>query len=443
MISCCSNPYATQTHQQGVYLTLRLNSPAGCNGQENAFCVTPGGLAIPRRTFAALVASGVVAAGAFDASALSPAIAFADPASEEKKAEALAALEKLDELQSRLDVAGADYGQALMEQEHAQQRMQDAQNRISEATGKISGLQEKLGDRAKSMYRTGSASFLDLLLGATSFKTFANNWDILNTMSEEDAALVKETKELRAKVEEERQVYSEQAAEAQELANKARKVQEDAQALVDEMERTYSELSLEAAELLAEEEAAREEEQRRIVQQQIGDGAAGEGGTGGASNTGGNSGGTASGGGADGDGGASGGSGSGTGGSGASSQSTMPIPNTNVNNSKSQSVPGSLVIERARGEIGKPYVWGACGPDSFDCSGLVSYALSGRYNYRLGTTYTFYYWTRVTDPQPGDVCTSWEHCGIYIGGGRMIHAPNPRKTVQEGSVNSDMIFVRY
>ena len=85
---------------------------------------------------------------------------------------------------------------------------------------------------------------------------------------------------------------------------------------------------------------------------------------------------------------------------------------------------------------------GAVGPNTFDCSGLVSYALTGSY-VRLGTTYTFMGWTRVSNPQPGDICTSSTHCGIYIGNGQMIHAPHTGAQVTTGPVASNMIYVRY
>lgn len=103
---------------------------------------------------------------------------------------------------------------------------------------------------------------------------------------------------------------------------------------------------------------------------------------------------------------------------------------------------GSSVVDRAYGAIGLPYVWGATGPNSFDCSGLVGYCLTGSYN-RLGTTYTFMTWPQVSDPQPGDICTTYDHCGIYIGNGQMIHAPHSGDYVKISPVQSDMIFVRW
>ncbi|EBA38803.1 NlpC/P60 family protein [Collinsella aerofaciens ATCC 25986] len=83
---------------------------------------------------------------------------------------------------------------------------------------------------------------------------------------------------------------------------------------------------------------------------------------------------------------------------------------------------------------------------AFDCSGFVSYCLTGRYC-RLGTTGTFMGWTRVSDPQPGDVVVNSYHTGIYIGGGQMIHASDYNTGVIISSVaagmNNNYIFVRY
>lgn len=114
---------------------------------------------------------------------------------------------------------------------------------------------------------------------------------------------------------------------------------------------------------------------------------------------------------------------------------------TAVSGSDTFYVSGSIVVERAYSQLGKPYVWGAVGPNSYDCSGLVSYCLSGQ-NTRLGTTYTFMGWARVLDPQPGDICVNNGHCGIYIGNGQMIHAPQSGDVVKIGPVQSSMIYVR-
>lgn len=106
-------------------------------------------------------------------------------------------------------------------------------------------------------------------------------------------------------------------------------------------------------------------------------------------------------------------------------------------------VTGNAIVDRAYGWVGRAeYVWGACSPGAFDCSGFVSYCLTGSYS-RLGTTYTFLGWPRVSDPQPGDVAVNEGHCGIYIGGGQMIHAATYGVGVIVGPVQSGMVFVRY
>ena len=107
----------------------------------------------------------------------------------------------------------------------------------------------------------------------------------------------------------------------------------------------------------------------------------------------------------------------------------------------------STVIARAYSCIGLPYVYGASGPSSFDCSGFVSYCLTGVYAH-LTTAAGFYYCsisglTVVPDPQPGDICCTTTHCGIYIGDGLMIHSPQSGKTITVASVRSGMRYVRY
>ena len=124
------------------------------------------------------------------------------------------------------------------------------------------------------------------------------------------------------------------------------------------------------------------------------------------------------------------------------SNTTRPSGNnTSSNTTSGSNANGGMIVSRAYSQLGKPYVWGAYGPSSFDCSGFVSYCLTGSYT-RLGTTLTFMGWTRVSNPQPGDVVTTATHCGIYIGNGQMIHAPHTGDVVKVGPVQSGMIYVR-
>jgi cell wall-associated NlpC family hydrolase len=376
---------------------------------------------LSRRAF--LGTTAAVGAGLACSSGIlsSPEKAFAVTAAE-KQAEAEAALDKLTAMQEKLDYASSDYFTALSQQQEAQDKMDEAQSRIDEANGQILDLQDQLGTRARSMYRTGSLSFIDLLLGATTFKAFTSNWDLLNTMNQNDANMVQQTKDLRAEVTAQKEEYAAQEAVYAEKTRQAAEVKAQAESLVSEMQSTYDSLSAEVAELVEQERIAREEAEAAAAAAELAAlQAEQEAAAAASAATSNNSSSNSS-------------SGSNYGSSSSSSSS--------YDNDKVQTVTGNIVVDRAYSQIGKPYVWGACGPSGFDCSGLVSYCLTGSYS-RLGTTYTFMNWTRVSNPQPGDICTSWEHCGIYIGGGQMIHAPTEGQNVKIGSVQSGMIYVRY
>lgn len=115
--------------------------------------------------------------------------------------------------------------------------------------------------------------------------------------------------------------------------------------------------------------------------------------------------------------------------------------NSNKGNSSSGSYVSGSTVSRAYSALGKPYVWGAAGPNSFDCSGLVSFCLTGRYSHTYSSS-DFVGLTKVSNPQPGDICVRVGHVGVYIGGGQMIHAPHTGDVVKISAVPSNMWYVR-
>ena len=131
----------------------------------------------------------------------------------------------------------------------------------------------------------------------------------------------------------------------------------------------------------------------------------------------------------------SGSSSSGSSGSG-SSTSTPPADS-------SYATKADKALAFARAQIGKPYVWGAVGPGSYDCSGLTQAAWKAagvtlpRTTYdqvNAGTT------VPLSQAQPGDLVFFYDdvtHVGIYIGNGMMIHAPKPGTYVREESIFYD------
>lgn len=363
--------------------------------------------------FAAILAVGL---------SVPAASAFAAP-SDDKQAEAQAALQKLNQYQSELDQASANYEAAHQEQIDAQNRVDEAQKQIEEKTVQIEKDQQRLSDRARDMYRSGDTNFLDVILGASSFEQFATTWNMLETLNGNDAELVSETKTAREDLQAAKQEAEEQAKVASDKAEEAKSVAEAADQKASEMQQTYNSLSAEAQELISQERAAQEAQQQAAAAAAEQNGTAGNDAATTITNNNRNN--TTS-----------------NNSSSSSNSNKNNASSSATNNSKPQSVSGNSVVNRAYSQLGKPYQWAAVGPNSFDCSGLVSYCLTGSYS-RLGTTGTFMGWTRVSSPQPGDICVNSHHCGIYIGGGQMIHAPRTGDVVKVSSVHSGMIYVRY
>ncbi|WP_367378709.1 NlpC/P60 family protein [Enterococcus gilvus] len=97
------------------------------------------------------------------------------------------------------------------------------------------------------------------------------------------------------------------------------------------------------------------------------------------------------------------------------------------------------IVSSARAQIGKPYAWGAAGPNAFDCGGLVKYVYKQATNTDLpmGTTNQEKYGTEASlgSLQPGDLLFygnrgATYHVGIYVGNNQMIHSPQPGQTVK-------------
>ena len=99
-------------------------------------------------------------------------------------------------------------------------------------------------------------------------------------------------------------------------------------------------------------------------------------------------------------------------------------------------VTGQDIVNYAYNFLGRPYVWGAVGPDTFDCSGFTSYVY--RHCAGIEITRTTYTQINVGVPvsynnmQPGDLVFTYnnEHVGIYVGSGMYINATYPGSTIR-------------
>lgn len=116
---------------------------------------------------------------------------------------------------------------------------------------------------------------------------------------------------------------------------------------------------------------------------------------------------------------------------------------TNTNTNTETSKKGSTVVQTATNYIGSRYVYGASGPNSFDCSGFTSY-IYRQHGVSLNRTAAGQYsnGTAVarSDLQPGDLVmfgkSGINHVAIYIGGGNIVHAANSQRGVTIDTINS-------
>ena len=344
---------------------------------------------------------GAVAIGA--ASIVAPSSAFAATAAE-KQAEADAVRNQLVGLQADLEAAADSYKQALDAQEVAQAAMEAEQVKIDEANGKIADLQDKLGTRARSMYRTGSSSFLDFVMGASSFEEFTQNWDLLNKMNENDGTMVDETKTLREELQASKDEYARQEKIAADKAAEAKVIQAEAEAKVAQATELVNSLDAEAQALLAEEQAAAA---RAAAEQAAAEEAARQQAQ--SSNNGGG-----------------GGSYTPPSGGGGGNNSYVPPSYSGGGGSVGSY---SSVADYAMSRIGCPYVWAAEGPDAFDCSGLVRWAYLQVGISLPHYTESLYACAKnivpVSQARPGDVLYRPQHVGIAVsyGGSHYVHAP--------------------
>jgi N-acetylmuramoyl-L-alanine amidase len=117
----------------------------------------------------------------------------------------------------------------------------------------------------------------------------------------------------------------------------------------------------------------------------------------------------------------------------------------NTNNGGSTVTPSATsIINFAKQQLGKPYVFGASGPSKFDCSGFIHYVFKNN-GYNISRTSVAGYWSqvqRLNSPQPGDLIffqntykAGPSHMGIVIGDGKFIHASSS-KGVMISDINS-------
>lgn len=329
---------------------------------------------------------------------------------------------KVDDLYRQAGSATEKYNAAKEKTAKQRKKVDGLLDDVAQRTQKLNDARQELGSFASAQYRTGAAvpETATLLLADSPQDYFDQN-QLMDRLTGRQKSAVddyvtqqSETMKKRREATESLETLTESQNDLKTAKSTVQKKLATARELLSELtaeekarlaaieKKKQQEAARKAAELAKQqaEEAAERKRQEEAAQQQESD--AGSGGTS-----------------------------TGTG----SSDSSTPGTSTGTKADKA--------IAFARAQIGKPYVWGATGPDSYDCSGLTQAAWKAagvtlpRVTYdqvNAGTT------VPVSQAQPGDLVFFYDdisHVGLYIGDGMMIHAPKPGAYVREESIFYD------
>ncbi|MBV7697143.1 C40 family peptidase [Streptomyces sp. TRM70350] len=327
---------------------------------------------------------------------------------------------KVDDLYRQAESATQKYNAAKEKTAKQRKRVDTLLDDVAQRTQKLNEAREELGTYAAAQYRTG-ASLPDTatFLLADSPQDYLDQTQLMGRLTSRQKDAVDEyfteqsaTMKKRQEATESLAVLTESQSDLQTAKAAVQKKLADARELLSQLT-AEEKARLAAIEKKKQEEAERkaaelarqqaEEQQRQEAAQQEQESAGG-------------------------------GSSAGTGSESGSGTSVAD---------SSYATKAEKALAFARAQIGKPYVWGATGPDSYDCSGLTQAAWKAagvslpRTTYdqvNAGTTVS------IAAARPGDLIFFYDdvtHVGLYIGNGMMIHAPKPGAYVREESVYYD------
>lgn len=339
---------------------------------------------------------------------------------------------------SKLEQIGTQTQQIYDELATQTQALDQTAGEITQKQQEIADGQAKLSTYVAGEYKTGGLSLLQVLTGVDDLGDMLNRLFYYGKVSDKQAQTIQEVKELKQQLTDKQSEQKKNVAATQKKVDELNAQQAEAQSVVNSLDsKLQAELAAEAEKNAALQAgiSASTAEKATVNAETAGatensNNNSGSNGSANANTNNGQSNNNQSG---------------NTQSKPSTQQPAKPTP-TPTPSTPNQPVDGGSVVSRAYSKLGCAYSWGGIGPNSFDCSGFVSYCLTGRYC-RLGTTGTFMGWTRVSDPQPGDVVVNSYHTGIYIGNGQMIHASDYNTGVIISSVaagmNNNYIFVRY
>ena len=310
-------------------------------------------------------------------------IGYADEISD-KRIEQTIIEQDILQTQQQLDVLSNQYAEAIIKKDTLEKEITDTEKQIKDIEKELNKNKEQLTQQAVHTYKNGSISWLDVILDSNSFNEFNNNLDYCSKIINSSNMLIEQNSKLRDDLLLKQTELQQQQEELKKEIENINQAKAAADLSIQNLQQEYLQLDIDIAQLSVQNVVYStpfsEEELKEVI-------------------------------------------------------ATVKAENPHMTDGD--------VVSRAYAMLGSPYAWGGTTSAGFDCSGFVSYCLTGEEGTRLGTTNTFMGWNQTNDPQPGDICVNDGHTGIYVGDGRMIHASTYGVGVVESDVQDGMIFVTY
>jgi cell wall-associated NlpC family hydrolase len=323
--------------------------------------------------------------------------ALSDPSIRTKQAEAAQAYAKLNQLEASLEPAIQRYDNAKLKLARVQQNLRENRMEGTVARHNLAASQRAMAARLVSLYETGQSSTLEVILGAKSLDDMMSRIAAAKSVTSLDASVVGQVRHFRSALQRSRRQLAHAKKQQNVLVASLAAQKRAIEGRIAQQNSLVSSLRGEIAHLQAE-QAARQltmarEAAARLQAAQL---------------------------------------------AAANTQNQPAVGVTAQSPSGQTFVPPSShssVVNIALAQVGKPYVWAAAGPDSFDCSGLIVYSFA-----QVGISLphsSYALWdlgVPVSEDQlePGDILffDGLGHVGMYVGGGEFVQAPHTGTDVQ-------------
>ena len=309
-------------------------------------------------------------------------------------------LAQINAMDAQLEKAVEAWNGANVRLDQIKHDLEVNRSRLETAKKNLASARARVSERLVALYTTNAPDALSILLGASSLGDLIDRLDSANRIAEEDARIAAEVTRYRTEVQSRQQALVKAESDQEKVVAERASQRASIQSQLAERQALYSSIKDQITQL----ETAERERQARLAAQAK---------------------------------------------AAAKNQQPAPEPAPSSGSSGGSPTPSapapppsshSSVVSIALQYLGVPYVWGGASPSGFDCSGLTMYAYAkvGVYlphnaamQYGMGTPVS------RSQLAPGDLVffNGLSHVGMYIGGGRFVHAPHTGDVVKISSLS--------